>query len=218
MLFSPVRSVGRIDDAIREHAPAVPLAARCLSYRRSRPGWASSTGFSRPNDRAGRARAHRDAGDVDPPLSALDESAAGGCGATRQEPPVSRGRRRPRPARAPDERRTARGFLAACAKKPKAPMPVRFEAAPSSCSPRAGKKKRAGEWLVTPEALDADLAHLGPDALELDPTSLAEISSASVGSFTRCYGTSERSPASAGPTRTRSCCARGSRLSRLRPN
>ena len=37
----------------------------------------------------------------------------------------------------------------------------------------AGKKKRAGVWLVTAEQLDADLAHLGPDALELDATTLA---------------------------------------------
>jgi formamidopyrimidine-DNA glycosylase len=39
----------------------------------------------------------------------------------------------------------------------------------------AGKKKRAGVWLVTPERLEADLAHLGPDALSLDATALAEI-------------------------------------------
>jgi formamidopyrimidine-DNA glycosylase len=39
----------------------------------------------------------------------------------------------------------------------------------------AGKKKRAGVWLVTPARLEADLAHRGPDALGLDATSLAEI-------------------------------------------
>jgi formamidopyrimidine-DNA glycosylase len=39
----------------------------------------------------------------------------------------------------------------------------------------AGKKKRAGVWLVTGDQLDADLAHLGPDALTLDATSLGEI-------------------------------------------
>ena len=38
-----------------------------------------------------------------------------------------------------------------------------------------GKKKRAGVWLTTPEQLEEDLAHLGPDALELDAASLAEI-------------------------------------------
>ncbi|HEU5263335.1 MAG TPA: DNA-formamidopyrimidine glycosylase family protein [Gaiellaceae bacterium] len=39
----------------------------------------------------------------------------------------------------------------------------------------AGKKKRAGVWLVTPDQLHADLAHLGPDALELDTAALTEI-------------------------------------------
>ena len=39
----------------------------------------------------------------------------------------------------------------------------------------AGKKRRAGVWILTPEALDAELAHLGPDALELDAASLGAI-------------------------------------------
>jgi len=39
----------------------------------------------------------------------------------------------------------------------------------------AGKKKRAGVWLVTPEQLAEDLAHLGPDALEVDAATLGEI-------------------------------------------
>ncbi|HET9461775.1 MAG TPA: DNA-formamidopyrimidine glycosylase family protein [Gaiellaceae bacterium] len=39
----------------------------------------------------------------------------------------------------------------------------------------AGKKKRAGVWLVTTDQLHADLAHLGPDALELDAAALTEI-------------------------------------------
>ena len=67
-------------------------------------------------------------------------------------------------------------FLTASAKKPKAPMfRLRFEGGAELVLTEAGKKKRAGVWLVTREALDADLAHLGPDALELDATSLAEI-------------------------------------------
>ena len=41
-------------------------------------------------------------------------------------------------------------------------------AAASSILTEAGKKKRAGVWLVTPEQLEEDLGHLGPDALELD--------------------------------------------------
>jgi formamidopyrimidine-DNA glycosylase len=39
----------------------------------------------------------------------------------------------------------------------------------------AGKKKRAGVWLLTPDALESELAHLGPDALGLDAASLGTI-------------------------------------------
>jgi formamidopyrimidine-DNA glycosylase len=39
----------------------------------------------------------------------------------------------------------------------------------------AGKKKRAGVWIVTPEQLEEDLAHLGPDALDVDAEALAPI-------------------------------------------
>ena len=67
-------------------------------------------------------------------------------------------------------------FLSPAAKKPKTPMfRLRFEGGAELVLTEGGKKKRAGVWLVTPEALDADLAHLGPDALELDASSLAEI-------------------------------------------
>jgi formamidopyrimidine-DNA glycosylase len=39
----------------------------------------------------------------------------------------------------------------------------------------AGSKKRAGVWLLTPEAAEAELVHLGPDALEVDGERMAEI-------------------------------------------
>jgi formamidopyrimidine-DNA glycosylase len=39
----------------------------------------------------------------------------------------------------------------------------------------AGKKRRAGVWILTPVALDAELAHLGPDALDLDAASLGAL-------------------------------------------
>ncbi|MFN2469917.1 MAG: DNA-formamidopyrimidine glycosylase family protein [Gaiellaceae bacterium] len=39
----------------------------------------------------------------------------------------------------------------------------------------AGAKKRAGAWLLTPEGAEEEVAHLGPDALEVDATRLAEI-------------------------------------------
>jgi formamidopyrimidine-DNA glycosylase len=37
------------------------------------------------------------------------------------------------------------------------------------------KKKRAGVWLLTPEGAEAELAHLGPEADELDAATLGEI-------------------------------------------
>src|SRR5919198_1336427 len=39
----------------------------------------------------------------------------------------------------------------------------------------AGAKKRAGVWLLTPEEAEAELAHLGPEALGLGGEQLAEI-------------------------------------------
>ncbi|HWX09662.1 MAG TPA: DNA-formamidopyrimidine glycosylase family protein [Gaiellaceae bacterium] len=39
----------------------------------------------------------------------------------------------------------------------------------------AAKRKRAGVWLLTPEAAEAELAHLGPEALGLDAAELGEI-------------------------------------------
>ena len=39
----------------------------------------------------------------------------------------------------------------------------------------AGSKKRAGVWLLNPEATQAELAHLGPEANELDADDVARI-------------------------------------------
>src|SRR6266576_2191482 len=39
----------------------------------------------------------------------------------------------------------------------------------------AGAKKRAGVWLLTPEAAEAELGHLGPEALGLGAERLGEI-------------------------------------------
>ena len=39
----------------------------------------------------------------------------------------------------------------------------------------AGSKKRAGVWLLRPDALAAELAHLGPEADELDAEDVARI-------------------------------------------
>jgi formamidopyrimidine-DNA glycosylase len=61
-------------------------------------------------------------------------------------------------------------------KGPKKPMfQVRFTDGGQLLLTEAGSKKRAGVWLLTPAALDEELSHLGPDALELDAATLAEI-------------------------------------------
>jgi formamidopyrimidine-DNA glycosylase len=67
-------------------------------------------------------------------------------------------------------------FLHPGAKGPKVPMfRLRFSGGGELVLTEAGKKKRAGVWLTTPEQCEADLAHLGPDALDLDASSLGEI-------------------------------------------
>jgi formamidopyrimidine-DNA glycosylase len=67
-------------------------------------------------------------------------------------------------------------YLAPGAKGPKTPMfRLRFTDGGELVLTEAGKKKRAGVWLVSREQLEADLSHLGPDALELDSARLAEI-------------------------------------------
>jgi formamidopyrimidine-DNA glycosylase len=67
-------------------------------------------------------------------------------------------------------------YLRSGAKGPKRPMfGLRFADGGELVLTEGGPKKRAGVWLVTPERLEEDLAHLGPDALELDGASLAAI-------------------------------------------
>jgi len=62
------------------------------------------------------------------------------------------------------------------AKTPKTPMArLVFADGGELVLTEAGRKKRAGMWLLTPEALAAELSHLGPDALGLEPKLLAEI-------------------------------------------
>ena len=67
-------------------------------------------------------------------------------------------------------------YLKPGAKGPKTPMfRLRFSDGGYLILTEGGKKKRAGVWLTTPEQLEADLAHLGPDALDLDAAALGEI-------------------------------------------
>jgi formamidopyrimidine-DNA glycosylase len=67
-------------------------------------------------------------------------------------------------------------YLAPGSKAPKTPMlRIRFVDGAELVLTEAGRRKRAGVWLVTPKRLDEDLAHLGPDALSLDADGLATI-------------------------------------------
>jgi formamidopyrimidine-DNA glycosylase len=62
------------------------------------------------------------------------------------------------------------------AKTPKTPMfRLTFEDGGELVLTEGGKKKRAGVWLFTPAGLEAELAHLGPEALGLGAERLGEI-------------------------------------------
>ncbi len=67
-------------------------------------------------------------------------------------------------------------YLRAAEQGPKTPAfrPV-FQSGGQLVLTEAGAKKRAGVWLLPPEAGEAELAHLGPDALGLGPERLGEI-------------------------------------------
>jgi formamidopyrimidine-DNA glycosylase len=61
-------------------------------------------------------------------------------------------------------------------KGPKTPaFRLRFTDGAELVLTEAGSKKRAGVWLLTPEAAQAELAHLGPEALGLGTERLGEI-------------------------------------------
>src|SRR3989442_6843781 len=67
-------------------------------------------------------------------------------------------------------------YLAPGEKGPKAPaFRLRFEGGAELVLTEAGAKKRAGVWLLTPEAAEEELAHLGPEALGLGAERLGEI-------------------------------------------
>lgn len=66
--------------------------------------------------------------------------------------------------------------LAPGAKGPKTPaFRLRFAGGAELVLTEAGPKKRAGVWLETPERTEAELAHLGPEALGLGADALREI-------------------------------------------
>src|SRR3954463_3594952 len=67
-------------------------------------------------------------------------------------------------------------FLRAGEKGPKTPaFALEFQGGSKLVLTENARKKRAGVWLLTPEAAEAELAHLGPEALGLGPERLAEI-------------------------------------------
>ena len=67
-------------------------------------------------------------------------------------------------------------LLRAGDKGPKTPaFRLEFEGGSQLVLTEAGSKKRAGVWLLTPQAADAELAHLGPEALGLGTERLTEI-------------------------------------------
>jgi formamidopyrimidine-DNA glycosylase len=67
-------------------------------------------------------------------------------------------------------------YLRAGEKGPKAPaFRLEFEGGAQLVLTEAGSKKRAGVWLLTPEAAEQELAHLGPEALGLGPDALGAI-------------------------------------------
>ena len=67
-------------------------------------------------------------------------------------------------------------YLAAGEQGPKQPaLRVSFQGGAQLVLTEAGPKKRAGAWLLSPEAAEAELAHLGPEALGLGAERLAPI-------------------------------------------
>src|SRR5581483_11259091 len=55
---------------------------------------------------------------------------------------------------------------------------LRFQGGAELVLTEAGPKKRAGVWVLTPEAAEEEVAHLGPEALGLGAERLAEICAA----------------------------------------
>src|SRR5205823_3169870 len=67
-------------------------------------------------------------------------------------------------------------YLRAGAAGPKTPaFRLRFEGGGELVLTEGGPKKRAGVWLLTPEAAENEVAHLGPEALGVGPERLGEI-------------------------------------------
>jgi formamidopyrimidine-DNA glycosylase len=67
-------------------------------------------------------------------------------------------------------------YLQAGEEGPKTPaFQLRFRGGGRLVLTERGAKKRAGVWLLSPEAAERELAHLGPEAFRLGPEGLSEI-------------------------------------------
>src|ERR687883_1930772 len=70
-------------------------------------------------------------------------------------------------------------YLVPGEKGPKTPaFRLRFQGGAELVLTEAGSKKRAGVWLLTPDAAEQELAHLGPEALGLGAERFGEICAA----------------------------------------
>ncbi|MGD0167296.1 MAG: DNA-formamidopyrimidine glycosylase family protein [Gaiellaceae bacterium] len=77
-------------------------------------------------------------------------------------------------------------LLSAKERRPAAPaFRLRFQDDAELVLSEPGKRKRAGVWLLTPQAAESQLSHLGPDALELDRATLSGVCG---GERRRLYG------------------------------
>jgi formamidopyrimidine-DNA glycosylase len=77
-------------------------------------------------------------------------------------------------------------YLLAGEKGPKSPaFRLTFQGGGQLVLTEAGAKKRAGVWLLTPEAAEAELEHLGPEALGLGAERLGEILASQLHSLLR---------------------------------
>jgi len=67
-------------------------------------------------------------------------------------------------------------YVLAGEKRPKTPaFRMAFEGGAELILTESGKKKRAGVWLLAPDAVELELGHLGPEANEVDAAQLGEI-------------------------------------------